>query len=1114
MPSDRSNDFLSRFDAVVRAYRRMSLLRVMCWTLLVVLIAFAAVAAIDYLFEVGRTARSVATMSLLVATGVAIAVLALRVRARTTEQHVASELEGHFPELGQSVRTSVQFRRPDPHDGASQSLLAAMNRDVADRSTGLPLDQAVPTARFYRAAMLLTTAAIVLVVLAATSWQWRMATLRALFGNQAYTEVEAAPGDTTVEEGASLKLIASVQGRVHRPTTLMTRPLSGDRATWTTQELSDINVTERAARRVVYEVDLPDIREPLEYRVVAGPYRTRAHRVQVRHPLEIKSIRIEVQPPAYTGLSSVVVDEGSFHAVAGSTARFQFTLDRPADSASIVLSARDRRVAAADESELTVPLSVEGNVLTAELELTYDMLYSIEGLAADGSDVRQNRYRIRVREDRPPRIDFEQPPVEIEVHSLAEMVMRARVEDDYGLTRAGVVFQVNNGPEYPLVLREFEVEESQDANRSDDSERANNVTRADLEKVLPLEPFELTQKDSITYYAFAEDNAPGGPRRVQTDLQFIDIRPFRRLYRFMQGGGGGGGGGGGPQLASLEELISRERFILNRSLRLARAEGNGQQIDLDDVDQIVRLQQETAELTRELADAVAEFEDEEGITDERVSDLFYSAEEAMLAAMDSLSVGNYDTASLQERDAVRYLVEGRNRIEVLIGQGGGGALRRLFQANRRLLQKLRRPETDVERAAEAARMLRSLADREEDVQDELSEMLREAMEAAQSDAEGGQAGRRRRREIEDKQMDISLDVEMVDEVVQEIEGVTELTRTRSAESVEMASAVTGALERGSTDEAAGQAENAAAMFRELADQLEGVTALEPAGRIAVARDLASRVAVDLRTMRSGLADRRQAWQDVPDGTETAAEQAQAAEELSNRTSRLVDSTGTIEDILNSVVETFSAETDPAAAQVERLLAENELPHVAEQLLRLDQLFHQQTWQDADLEMAGVADRADGLAQRLDAIHRSLVAPRIEQLRAFELRAVELAESLAQLNSEGHITRWHQKADGLLEDLAIADVQLASTEKLREAMETAGWNGAAPPRWNWVSGAGNTFVPPEAHVVAMQDLITEIQRYIQELIVGGIYAADADAVPPEYIHFVRRYMEALSQDSGP
>jgi hypothetical protein len=414
---------------------------------------------------------------------------------------------------------------------------------------------------------------------------------------------------------------------------------------------------------------------------------------------------------------------------------------------------------------------VAGHTLTGEIVLTQDVLYQVSGSAEDGSQVRKNRYRIRVREDRPPRVAFDEPRGETEVHSLAEMIMRARANDDYGLVRAGIVFQINNGQEYPLIVRDIENEAAGDAEPSDGQERI--TTRLQLEKLLPLEHFELTQKDSITYYAFAEDNPPGGPRRVQTDLQFIDIRPFRRLYRSVEGGrGGGGGGGGGPQLASLEELISRERFVLNRTLRLTRSSEPGQRGNLDDVDQIIPMQQVTAELTRELADAVAEFEKEEGITEERVSDLFYSAEQSMLGAMDSLTVANFDTAALQEQDAVRYLVEGRNAVEIAIGNAGGGGLSRLFQANRRLLQKLRRPKSDVEKANEAARMLRNLAEREEEVSDTLAAMLRESMpsEDPSADTEAQPGDRRQRREVEKKQLDISLDAERVDEVQKHRDG--------------------------------------------------------------------------------------------------------------------------------------------------------------------------------------------------------------------------------------------------------------------------------------------------------------------------------------------------------
>src|SRR5437867_10879379 len=94
-------------------------------------------------------------------------------------------------------------------------------------------------------------------------------------------------------------------------------------------------------------------------------------------------------------------------------------------------------------------------------------------------------------------------------------------------------------------------------------------TRATLEKVLPLEHFKLNQQDSVMYYAFAEDNRPGAAQRTESELRFIDIRPFRRLYRIVDNGNGMPMEQG-PQLKSLEELIARQRYALNRTIQLAR----------------------------------------------------------------------------------------------------------------------------------------------------------------------------------------------------------------------------------------------------------------------------------------------------------------------------------------------------------------------------------------------------------------------------------------------------------------------------------------------------------------------------------------------------------------
>jgi hypothetical protein len=78
------------------------------------------------------------------------------------------------------------------------------------------------------------------------------------------------------------------------------------------------------------------------------------------------------------------------------------------------------------------------------------------------------------------------------------------------------------------------------------------------EPVLMLENHELTFQDAITYYAYAEDNYFGQPRRVTTPLRFIDIRPFKQQFQVVNSNCNCQG-----QSVTLEELIKRQREQLS-----------------------------------------------------------------------------------------------------------------------------------------------------------------------------------------------------------------------------------------------------------------------------------------------------------------------------------------------------------------------------------------------------------------------------------------------------------------------------------------------------------------------------------------------------------------------
>ena len=165
-----------------------------------------------------------------------------------------------------------------------------------------------------------------------------------------------------------------------------------------------------------------------------------------------------------------------------------------------------------------------GTTYTAGLKLTKGLDYQIEARTADGRVLPKNRYKIEVIEDRAPRVAFEQPDEALEVHPVAEVLNRIRVGDDFGLTRAGIVFQFNNGDEQTLIVKDFK------------DEPAKSRTTAALQEMLLLEKLAASPTDSLTYYAFAEDNYPAGARRTETDLRYIDIRPFKREYKLAESG--------------------------------------------------------------------------------------------------------------------------------------------------------------------------------------------------------------------------------------------------------------------------------------------------------------------------------------------------------------------------------------------------------------------------------------------------------------------------------------------------------------------------------------------------------------------------------------------------
>ena len=491
-----------------------------------------------------------------------------------------------------------------------------------------------------------------------------------------YTNLTASPSAPLVDEGADVEIRATLSGRA-RPAVVLHAREDGEPC-WRQETMETANDG--------FTARLSKLRTTTEFFVAAGPDRTPVQQVVVRRTLKFVGTHVEVMAPAYTGVAPATHESGSFSAVQGSTARIRFQLDRPPAAATLVV----KDPAKPSALPRWIEMAVQDAYVSAELPLEGDVEYTVEARDAEGIPAVANRHRVRVVADQAPTVRFDEPAENLEVHTLAEVRIRVRARDDFGLTKLGIAFQVNNEEERTLVLQEV----GQPFQRE-----------ALAEQVLMLEQFLLTQKDCVAYYAFAEDNHPGTPQRRRRTCDSSTSARSGALTAWSMPPGRSGSARE-RDLIFLDEVIARQRFNLNQTMRLETH--SKARLDLAEVETVAAFENKLATQTHDLADFLA------GLGVDGAA-ILSQAEEAMLSAVDSLQGAKFATAINQERDALRFLMEARNTVQQALSRQSRAVRAQARAFDRLQRQKLRRPNEKAESARQIAEELAKLADEEDEV---------------------------------------------------------------------------------------------------------------------------------------------------------------------------------------------------------------------------------------------------------------------------------------------------------------------------------------------------------------------------------------------------------------
>ena len=893
------------------------------------------------------------------------------------------------------------------------------------------------------ASVLAAVCVAAVVAVAASVPEWRTAVGRVALAPTPYTTLTATASADAVNENTDVEIRATMSGRARSQVVLHVREVCEPE--WRQETMEPIDGE--------FRVLLPKLRVTTEYFVAAGPERTPVQQIVVRHALKITAAHVEITSPAYTGVPVASVEYGSFSAVQGSTARVRFDLDRAPVSATMVI----KNPAKPKEPPTRVAMTLQDRFVSAELSLTADIEYSIEARDADGMPLVPNRHRLRVTADQPPSVWFELPSEGLEVHTLAEIMLRARARDDFGLSKVGIVFQINNEEERTLIL--FDATQP-------------NLRETKVEQILALEQYLLTQKDCVAYYAFAEDARPDGAQRTTTELRFIDIRPFLRTYKLMDTPDEMNGGGPRRELIFLDEVIARQRFNLNQTMRLeARSKVK---LDVAQVEKVAAFENKLATQTHDLADFL------QGLGIDGAA-ILAQAEEAMLSAVDSLNLAKFPTAINQQRDALRYLMEARETAQQALFKQPAKVRAQARAFDRLQRQKLRRPNDQAETLAQIAGELGKLAEEEEGVAreiagpgpgpgDGMNDPKAKPMPGGtdpkvepKNDPKGKGMD-----PTQEKQDDIAGRATAIEKAAANAKGLTGLAKTRINEAAKAANEAADALGKGDRPTARKEVDKAKELFRDASKQVAILAAEEAAQQLAAARDLANEIAAQANPNDMKMPGAGGMGDEKMPGLGGAAEKAK-----------------TLKDVLENLAASQATGDAEAARKTAGILKQEDLKAAIDRLEKVG------AGGDDKAERKDLADRFAALGQKLDQAYRETVAPRLEEIGKLEREADDLEKRAGAADDATDMRRVMQQTAEFVERLENAGLDTLAND-LRAALKG-------------VNGQGGR----EALTRALALTHTRLVVKLQEFIAGDRFTTGNEAVPPEYKDLVERYLRTLS-----
>jgi len=349
-----------------------------------------------------------------------------------------------------------------------------------------------------------------------------------------HTGLVVTPGNTEIAENSDVTIAATVR-RWQNTAEIVTLTPEGSRRFRMTRPTPGRGG--RTHTFTLYAVDAP-----VRYRILTPSLASAWFRIDPYRPPAIRRSRIEIVPPAYTGVASrEITDLQDFSAPVGS--RVRFSVEPTPGAAVTLLWGRDRRRLAP-----TTP----GAARSVSCELRKSVTFAVTLRDREGHRTRTPDFRAESIPDRPPAIDVLEPGRDVQV--LPDAVVRtvARAADDLGLARVELTFSVSGRDRRTLTPPVLPPAPGGAGGAA--APGKPGPTRQTVAYRFDVKALGAREGDVLAYSFVAVDNRSPDPQKARSEIFFIEVRP-----KITPRSGGAGGQKKkmdiGPLIAEIKRLI-------------------------------------------------------------------------------------------------------------------------------------------------------------------------------------------------------------------------------------------------------------------------------------------------------------------------------------------------------------------------------------------------------------------------------------------------------------------------------------------------------------------------------------------------------------------------------